>query len=88
MREHIKRQHPAENPDDVKKCKDAIIGMQFIFESYTYWIFRWFSTDCFMLTLQKCIAIRGPVRTIKCDHGTDFVGPSNEFNKLIVENRK
>ena len=43
-------------------------------------------TDSFINTLRRFIAVRGPVRQIRCDLGTNFVGADNElyhdFNKM------
>ena len=43
------------------------------------------STDSFINVLRCFIAIRGPVRQLRCDQGTNFVGAQNELNKAILE---
>ena len=42
-------------------------------------------TDTFILTLRRFLGRRGPVRYIRSDNGTDFVGADNEMKKLIEE---
>lgn len=39
------------------------------------------TSDAFMNALRSFIAIRGPVRQIRCDRGTNFVGASREFGE-------
>lgn len=43
------------------------------------------STDAFINGLRCFIAIRGAVRLIRCDHGTNFVGAKNEFSNALQE---
>lgn len=38
------------------------------------------STDAFINGLRNVIAIRGSIRTIQCDRGTNFIGAHNELN--------
>lgn len=38
------------------------------------------STDSFINALRRFQAIRGPIRELRCDRGTNFVGASNEFD--------
>lgn len=40
------------------------------------------STDCFINELRCFIAIRGSVRQIRSDQGTNFVGAKNKFDRL------
>ena len=37
------------------------------------------STDAFMNTLRRFLSIRGPIRQLRCDCGTNFVGANNEL---------
>ena len=43
------------------------------------------STDCFINALRCLIAIRGPVRTLRCDQGSNFVGAKNTFEQSLKE---
>ncbi|XP_041789702.1 uncharacterized protein LOC121604290 [Chelmon rostratus] len=43
------------------------------------------TTDAFINALRCFIAIRGAVRQIRCDRGTNFVGAKNEFEKGLLE---
>ena len=43
------------------------------------------STDAFINGLRCFIAIRGAVRDIKCDQGTNFVGAKNELNEALKQ---
>ncbi len=43
------------------------------------------STDAFINSLRCFIAIRGTVRQIRCDQGTNFVGAKNELNSALQE---
>ncbi|XP_014673996.1 PREDICTED: uncharacterized protein LOC106814211 [Priapulus caudatus] len=43
------------------------------------------STDVFINGLRCLIAIRGPVRVIRCDRGTNFVGAHHELKKAMNE---
>lgn len=43
------------------------------------------STDAFINGLRCFIAIRGAVRQIQCDQGTNFVGAKNEFKAALQE---
>ena len=40
------------------------------------------STDSFINAFKRFVAIRGPVRKIRCDQGTNFVGAKNELLKM------
>lgn len=41
------------------------------------------STDSFVNALRRLIAIRGPVKRIFCDQGTNFIGANTEFKKAL-----
>lgn len=41
------------------------------------------STDAFINALHSFIAVRGTVRQIHCDQGTNFVGANREFMSAI-----
>ena len=41
------------------------------------------STDCFINSFRSFLAIRGPVKEVYSDQGTNFVGARNEFLKCI-----
>ncbi|KAI2646413.1 Pro-Pol polyprotein [Labeo rohita] len=43
------------------------------------------STDAFINSLRCFIAIRGAVRQIQCDQGTNFIGAKNEFKAALQE---
>lgn len=43
------------------------------------------TTDSFINALRCFIAIRGTVRQIRSDQGTNFVGAKNEFDKALAE---
>lgn len=43
------------------------------------------TTDCFINALRCFIAIRGTVRQLRCDQGTNFVGANNEFKQAMKE---
>lgn len=43
------------------------------------------STDAFINGLRCFIALRGSVRHIKCDQGTNFIGAKNELNTALKE---
>lgn len=43
------------------------------------------STDTFINALRCFIAIRGAIRQIRCDQGTNFVGAKNEFKTALSE---
>ena len=43
------------------------------------------STDAFINALRRFIAIRGTVRIIRCDRGTNFIGAKNEFQQAFKE---
>ncbi|XP_067279675.1 uncharacterized protein [Pseudorasbora parva] len=43
------------------------------------------STDAFINSLRCFIAIRGTVRQIRCDQGTNFVGAKNELNSALQQ---
>lgn len=43
------------------------------------------STDAFINGLRCFIAIRGAVRQIRCDQGSNFIGAKDEFAKAIKE---
>ena len=42
-------------------------------------------TDSFIQALRRFIARRGPVRSIRSNNGTNFVGPTNELRKALDE---
>jgi len=42
-------------------------------------------TDSFIMCLRRFISRRGPVRLVRCDNGTNFVGARNELAKAINE---
>ena len=42
-------------------------------------------TDSFIQALRRFTARRGPVRSIRADNGTDFVGVANELRKALDE---
>ena len=42
-------------------------------------------TDSFIQALRRFIARRGPVRSIRSDNGTNFVGTANELRKALDE---
>jgi hypothetical protein len=39
------------------------------------------TTDAFINALRCITALRGPIRTIRCDQGTNFIGAANIFEK-------
>ncbi|KAF6027175.1 hypothetical protein EB796_014518 [Bugula neritina] len=41
------------------------------------------TTDCLILALRCFMAVRGPVKTIVCDNGTNFVGMRNELSRQL-----
>nr|XP_021322660.1 uncharacterized protein LOC108179640 [Danio rerio] len=41
------------------------------------------TTDAFINALRVFVAIRGPVRQIRCDQGTNFMGARREFSDLL-----
>ena len=41
------------------------------------------TTDSFILSLRKFMAIRGPLRLLRCDNGTNFVGANKELSGAI-----
>ena len=43
------------------------------------------STDTFINSLRCFVAIRGPVRSIVCDRGSNFIGASNELKRAAKE---
>ena len=43
------------------------------------------STDAFMNALRTLIAIRGSVRQLRCDQGTNFMGARREFSELMKD---
>ena len=43
------------------------------------------TSDCFINALRCVISIRGPIRTIKCDQGTNFIGASHELREAMKE---
>ena len=43
------------------------------------------STDAFMMALRNVIALRGDIRLIRCDQGTNFVGASRELKRALNE---
>ena len=44
-----------------------------------------FETDSFIQALRRFICRRGPVREIRCDRGTNFIGAEAELKKAIDE---
>ena len=42
-------------------------------------------TDSFIQALRRFIARQGPVRLIRLDNGTNFVGVANELRKALDE---
>ena len=42
-------------------------------------------TDCFLKALRRFVARRGPVREIRCDNGTNFLGARRELREAIEE---
>ena len=42
-------------------------------------------TDSFILALRRFVSRRGPVRTIRCDNGGNFIGCKNEFSNAFKE---
>ncbi|XP_038063114.1 uncharacterized protein LOC119733816 [Patiria miniata] len=44
------------------------------------------STDAFISALRRFIAIRGPIRQLRCDQGTNFVGTQSEFEEALKGN--
>lgn len=43
------------------------------------------STDSFINALRRFVARRGPVRQLRCDRGTNFVGAKNELDAALAE---
>ena len=43
------------------------------------------TTDSFINALHRFIAVRGPVREIRCDRGTNFIGAERELAEAIGE---
>jgi len=43
------------------------------------------STDTFINSLRCFIAMRGPIRQLRSDRGTNFIGAANEFHKVLTE---
>lgn len=43
------------------------------------------TTDAFLNALRCFIAIRGTIRQIRCDQGTNFIGARNELGKCLQE---
>ena len=43
------------------------------------------TANSFINSMRNLIAIRGPVRLMRCDQGTNFVGASHEFKKAFKE---
>jgi hypothetical protein len=43
------------------------------------------TTDALINALRSFVCIRGPVRTIRCDRGTNFVGANNELERELRE---
>ena len=42
------------------------------------------SSDSFIMALRRFISIRGPVKRLRCDRGTNFVGASNELKQEMA----
>ena len=43
------------------------------------------TTDSFINALRRFIAIRGPVRELRCDRGTNFIGAERELREAVSE---
>jgi hypothetical protein len=43
------------------------------------------TTDAFINALRCFISIRGPIRELRTDRGTNFIGAANELSKAIKE---
>ena len=43
------------------------------------------STDVFINALRCFVAIRGPIRTLRCDQGTNFIGAKRELQNALKE---
>ena len=43
------------------------------------------STDCFLQSWRCFLSLRGNVKLLRCDNGTNFVGANNEISKLFSE---
>ena len=43
------------------------------------------TTDSFINALRRFIAIRGPVRQLRCDRGTNFIGAERELREAVGE---
>lgn len=43
------------------------------------------STDTFVQALRCVGALRGPIKTIYCDNGTNFIGAKNELDKETLQ---
>lgn len=43
------------------------------------------STDCFIQSWRCFLSLRGNVKILRCDNGTNFVGANNEISKLFSE---
>ena len=41
------------------------------------------TTDAFIQALRKFMAIRGPIRLLRCDNGTNFVGANRELTRAV-----
>lgn len=46
------------------------------------------STNSFILSLRRFISRRGKPKTIYCDNGTNFVGASNELQRMLKSDQK
>lgn len=42
-------------------------------------------TDSFINAFRRFVCHRGPVRQLRCDHGTNFVGASHELKEALAE---
>lgn len=42
-------------------------------------------TSSFINSLRRFISIRGPIRQLRCDRGTNFVGAENELRDAVKE---
>ena len=42
-------------------------------------------TDSFLQALRRFISKRGPVREIRCDRGSNFIGAENQLKRGITE---
>ena len=43
------------------------------------------NTDSFLNALRRFVAIRGPIRQLRCDQGANFIGAKNELKAALNE---